>query len=180
MLFLALVACSNSTSSPMMKTDGRVADTKTIDVPYYDFACATGSACTVNQVCCAAPGATTTFSCTAMASCPQADQITCDGPDECGGATPTCCGVYMADGTGSYPSCGIATLGTSCTATASCPTHLGTSCTDTSKVQLCHTAADCLDPSNKNCCTFNTSNGASLTFCIDGFTAAAAGATCHT
>ncbi len=179
-LCLALVACGGSSSSS--KTDGRTADgpkdSRSIDVPTYDFGCATGSACTIDQVCCAMPGANTTFACAAKASCPQADQITCDGPDECGGATPTCCGVYSGDGTGTYPQCGVATLGTSCTATADCPTHLETSCSDTTKVQLCHVQADCLDPTNKYCCTF-TSGGASLTFCIDGLTAAAAHATCQ-
>jgi hypothetical protein len=175
-LCFVLVACGSS-SSPS-KTDGRPADTKSVDAPTYDFGCATGSACTLDQVCCAMPGATTTFACTATASCPRVDQITCDGPDECGGATPTCCGVYQGDGTGSYPNCGIATLGTSCTATADCPTHLESTCSDTTKVQLCHVKADCTDPTDKNCCTF-TSGAAQLTFCIDTLTAAAAHAICH-
>src|SRR5262245_46553809 len=120
-LCLVLVACGDSPT----KTDGGPADTKkdsSVDVGMYDFACATGSACTLDQVCCAMPAAMTTFACTAMASCPQADQIRCDGPEECGGATPTCCGVYQGDGTGSYPQCGVSALGTSCTATADCPT----------------------------------------------------------
>ena len=173
---LSLVACGGSSST---NTDGHPVDMRPIDVGMYDFGCATGSPCTLNQVCCAMPGATTTFGCTMPSACPAADQIKCDGPDECGGSTPTCCGVYMADGTGSYPNCGIATLGTSCTATASCTTHIGQSCTDTSKVQICHMNAECTDPTNNQCCTFTTSGGGMLTFCIDSFTAGAAGATCH-
>ena len=176
-LAIAIVAACGGSSSPS-KIDARAADARSPDVAMYDFGCGGNTACTVDKVCCAMPGATTTFACMAPAACPQADQISCDGPDECGGATPTCCGVYAGNGTGTYPQCGVATLGTSCTATASCPTHLETSCTDTTKVQLCHIKADCTDATNNQCCTF-TSNGAALTFCIDSFTASAGGAVCH-
>ena len=96
----------------------------------------------------------------------------------CGGNTPVCCGVDAPDGTGTYPTCGISTLGTSCTSAAACPTHLGTSCTDTTKVQICHMSSECSDATNNQCCTF-TSSGASLTFCIDATTAFLAHATCH-
>jgi hypothetical protein len=180
-ILLVAAACGGDGSSTKMPAQGDAppghADAKP-DVGNYDFGCGGNTACPLDQVCCAAPGATTTFSCTSSASCPAADQISCDGPDECGGSTPTCCGVYMADGTGQYPNCGIATLGTSCTSTAGCPTHLETSCTDTTKVQLCHVQADCTDATNNMCCTF-TSGQAQLTFCIDGTTAAFGNAMCH-
>ncbi len=175
-LVLAAAACGGSSSGT--KTDSAVARDGKSDAGTYDFGCGAGSACSLDTVCCAMPGPTTTFSCVATASCPDADQIHCDGPDECGGATPNCCGVYMADGTGTYPQCGIATLGTSCTSAAACPTHLGTSCTATSKVTLCHVKADCTDATNNECCTF-VSGAASLTFCIDSTTAAFGQATCH-
>jgi hypothetical protein len=84
----------------------------------------------------------------------------------------------MANGTGTYPECGIATLGTSCTTKAACPTHIGNSCTDTTKVQLCQAKSDCTDATNNQCCTFE-SGAASLTFCIDATTAALGGGTCH-
>ncbi len=181
MFLLALVACGGSTSTTTPpKTDAPRTGSDSshpVDVGNYDFGCGGNTACPLNKVCCAMPGPSTTVGCVDASSCPQVDQITCDGPDECGGSTPTCCGVYMGDGTGNYPSCGIATLGTSCTATSACPTHLETSCSDTTKVQICHVNADCKDAQENLCCTF-TSNGAMISFCTDSFTASAAGATC--
>jgi hypothetical protein len=153
-------------------------DSKPVDVGMYDFGCGGNTACTLDKVCCAMPSATTTFSCVTAASCAAADQVNCDGPDECGGATPVCCGVYAGDGTGNYPTCGIKTLGTSCTSGGACPTHLETTCSDTTKVWICHAKTDCTDNNYPECCTF-TSNGAEITFCIDSFTAAAGGGVCH-
>jgi hypothetical protein len=152
----------------------------------YDFMCGTGAACSKADVCCAMPGSggsSLTYACVAPGSCPQmGDQVLCDGPDECGGGTPLCCGVEVPNGSGSWPSCGVTSVGTSCT--SSCATHVGTNCTDTTTVTLCHDPSDCTDPANNQCCTFNSSGGAaSLTFCIDGTTAAGAQATgqatCH-
>jgi len=143
-----------------------------------DFGCAGSAACTGGAVCCAMPGAATTFGCAAPASCTTGDQITCDGPDGCSGSTPVCCGVDVPDGTGTFPKCGIQAIGTSCTSAAACPTQLGTTCSDTSKVVLCHAAADCTDSTYNKCCTF-ASGGASLTFCTNANTAALGGATCH-
>ncbi|HTR53420.1 MAG TPA: hypothetical protein VMJ10_22155 [Kofleriaceae bacterium] len=148
------------------------------DAALYPFGCAGSAACTTADVCCAMPGATTTFGCVATASCTVADQITCDGPEACGSAAPVCCGVETPDGTGTYPQCGLASLGTSCTTASACATHFGATCSDTSKVQLCHVKADCTDATDNLCCTF-TSGGASLTFCIDATTAGLGGATCH-
>jgi hypothetical protein len=153
-------------------------DAKPVDVGNYDFGCGGNTACPLNQVCCSMPGATTTFGCLGSASCPAADQVNCDGPDECGGSSPVCCGVYAGDGTGQYPQCGVATLGTSCTSAAACPTHLESNCSDTTKVQICHVASDCTDQTNNKCCTF-MSGQAQITFCIDATTAAFANATCH-
>jgi hypothetical protein len=170
-IVLVVVGCGSSNGS----TDG---NSKQPDAAHYAFGCGTGSACTLDDVCCSMPGPSTTFGCVAPAACQMADQITCDGPDKCGGTTPVCCGVYAGNGTGSYPQCGIATLGTSCTSAAQCPTHLESTCSDTTKVQLCHASADCTDSTNNKCCTF-TSNGASLSFCIDSVTAGLGGATCN-
>ncbi len=148
--------------------------------PLYDFGCGGPMACQLSDVCCASTGSMVTFACVAQASCPAADKISCDGPDECVGTnTPICCGVETTNGSGNYPQCNPATLGTSCTTAANCPTHLGTSCTDTTTVVLCHVMSDCAgDPTNNQCCTF-TSGGASLTFCIDSVTAGLGGAQCH-
>lgn len=184
--FLALVllpvgfaaACGGSSSSPGTKDGSAGSDARMIDGAPDDFGCGGNTACVAPQVCCSMPGATTTFGCVDPASCPSGDKIICDGPDECGGSAPVCCGVDVPDGTGSYPQCGVASLGTSCTTAAACQTHLGSTCTDTSKVQICHVSAECTDPANPMCCTFG-SGGASLTFCIDASTASLAGATCH-
>jgi hypothetical protein len=160
------------------KRDGSGSAMGSADAALYDFGCGGNTACALDTVCCAMPGPTTTFSCVAPASCPAADKIVCDGPDECGGANPICCGVYAGDGTGNYPQCGIASLGTSCTTASACPTHLESTCSDTTKVTICHVKADCTDASYPECCTF-TSGGAMLTFCIDSFTASVGGATCQ-
>lgn len=183
-LVLLLVACGGS-SAPTKIDSGSGSGKKDAmgsgagsDVGTYDFGCGGNTACPLNTVCCSMPGPSTTFACVAPGSCASADQITCDGPDECGGASPVCCGVYAGDGTGNYPMCGISTLGTSCTSAAACPTHLEQTCSDTTKVQICHVSSECTDQTNNMCCTF-TSNGAMISFCIDSFTAAAGGATCH-
>jgi hypothetical protein len=139
------------------------------DAGFYDFGCGGNTACPQQQVCCSAPGNPTTYSCVAPASCTQGNQINCDGPDECSGATPVCCGVNVPNGMGKFPNCGSSAIGTSCTSVANCPTHLGTTCTDTSKVVICHASSDCTDATNNKCCTFN-SNGATLTFCTDSLT----------
>jgi hypothetical protein len=181
---VVLFAAACGSSSTPNKTDGNTTKmdgngSNHADAPLQDFGCGGGTPCTTEQVCCAMPGATTTFGCTAKAACPMANQITCDAPDDCtGGAGQVCCGVYVADGTGSFPQCGITSLGTSCTAKAACPTHIAQSCNDTSKVQLCQAASDCTDATNNKCCTFQ-SGAAALTFCIDATTAALGGGTCH-
>jgi hypothetical protein len=149
------------------------------DVGQFDFPCGGSDACQLNQVCCTMPGPPLTFGCVAPASCPAPDQLLCDGPDECGGATPICCGVEVPNGTGSFPNCGQTSVGTSCTSAAQCPTNLSQSCNQTSKVKICHVKADCSsDPQNDQCCTF-ASGAASLTFCIDSVTASLGGGVCH-
>lgn len=177
-MIAALAACGPSGSSPSSNPDAKKPDAPPPDAALYDFGCGGTTACQTNQVCCAMPGPSTTFGCVAPSSCPSGDQITCDGPDECGGSTPVCCGVDTPNGTGSYPNCGIRSLGTTCTSAAACPTHLGSSCTDTTKVQICHVSTECTDPQNNMCCTF-MSGGASLTFCIDATTASLGGGVCH-
>src|SRR5450432_804513 len=150
-----------------------------VDVGVYDFGCGGNTACPLDKVCCAMPSAsTTTFGCVAEAACPAPDKIACDGPDECGGTTPVCCGVDVPNGTGTFPQCNATSVGTSCTSGAACPTHLANSCTDTTKVQICHVDAECTDGNNTSCCTF-TSGGAELTFCIDALTASLGGGVCH-
>jgi hypothetical protein len=177
-MIAALAACGPSGGSMSMSDAKKMPDARPPDAALFDFGCGGNTACQTNQVCCAMPGATTTFACVDPASCASGDSISCDGPDECGGATPVCCGVDVPNGTGSFPSCHIKSLGTSCTSAAACPTHLGSSCSDTTKVQICHVSAECTDPQNNMCCTF-TSGGAMLTFCIDATTASLGGGVCH-
>ncbi len=182
--FALIAACGGSSSNGGGGGGGGGADAKVykdakpVDVGLYDFGCGGNTACSLDTVCCAMPSANTTFGCVASASCPAADQVTCDGPDECGGTTPICCAVDAQDGQGSYPNCGTSSLGTSCTSAAACPTHLASTCSGAYKVWLCHVATDCTDQNYPECCTF-VSGGASLTFCIDSTTAQLAGATCH-
>jgi hypothetical protein len=72
----------------------------------------------------------------------------------------------------------VSAIGTSCTTLAACKTHLPNSCSDTTKVQICHQASECMDSSAPLCCTF-TANSASLTFCTDSTTAQFGGGVCH-
>jgi hypothetical protein len=176
-----LAACGGSSSSQIDAPKGGDAN-KTdapVDVGTFDFGCGGNTACSLDKICCTNPGPPVSFSCVPMASCPMADQITCDGPDECGGATPVCCGKDVPNGTGTFPQCNPASVSTLCSSAAACQTNLPQSCNETATVVICHVKADCAaDPTNNKCCTF-TSNGAELTFCIDGTTAALGGATCH-
>jgi len=186
MVAILMLGCGSSSSSKIdgsTKLDGTGSGSGSGsgsggDAGIYDFGCGGNTACTLDKVCCSMPGAPTTFGCVAPAACSTPDKIVCDGPDECGGSTPVCCGVYAGDGTGNFPQCGIATLGTTCTSAAACPTHLESTCSDTTKVQICHVSTECTDHTNNECCTF-TSGTTTLSFCIDSFTASVAGATCH-
>jgi hypothetical protein len=179
-----VLGCGSSSGSKIDGSPGKLdgmgsgSGSGSADAGIYDFGCGGNTACTLDKVCCSMPGTPTTFGCVLPAACTMTDKIVCDGPDECGGATPVCCGVYAGDGTGTYPQCGIATLGTSCTSAAGCPTHLESSCTDTTKVQICHVTAECTDQTNNMCCTFQ-SGTTTLSFCIDSFTASVAHATCN-
>src|SRR5215470_5476539 len=168
-LLCVLAGCGGSSQTDASSTH---------DVGNFGFGCAGGAACPLDQVCCTMPGPPVAFGCVAPSACPMANQILCDSTAACSGGTPVCCGVDVPNGTGTYPQCNPASVGTSCTTASACQTHLGQSCNDTTKVQLCHVKAECTDAVNNQCCTF-TSSGASLTFCIDGPTAALGGATCH-
>ena len=67
-----------------------------------------------------------------------ADQITCDGPEDCSGATPVCCGVDVGNGQGTFPTCGATSVGAYCTSANNCKTAIAQSCSATQKVQFCH------------------------------------------
>src|SRR5262249_52109004 len=121
---IAVVVAGCGSSGPQKTDGGTKMDGKQMDAPVdayvgmFDFGCGGGPDCPLNQVCCTHPGPPLSFSCVAPASCPTADQIICDGPDECGGSTPVCCGVNTPDGTGSFPNCGVTSIGDSCTSAA--------------------------------------------------------------
>ena len=107
--------------------------------------------CAVGQVCCtsSALGEKTRSS----TACPT-DFVTlaCDGPEDCGGATPFCCAD--ADLTGSGFMCAFAIKGASCRAT--CPSSIPSSCPiSPARVRPCHGPADCTEMGVKNCCRFN-------------------------
>jgi hypothetical protein len=144
----------------------------------YDFECGGSTPCKLDKVCCTNPGPPIAFSCTDKTSCAAPDQISCDGPDDCSNGD-VCCGVDVPDGSGSFPNCGATSIGATCMPAASCKTTVQQNCTKTSKVQLCHTPADCnIEPANDQCCTFGT-DAASLTFCIDSTTAQFGNGVCH-
>ena len=142
----------------------------------YDFPCGNKPDCLLTQVCCINPASMDPFSCVPLGMCPAGDSLNCDGPDECGGATPNCCGTETSTGSGS--NCTPGTLGSACSSAASCPTHLASGCPSTTTVVFCHDSPDCTDPTDNKCCTF-TSGNVALTFCTDATTATIAGATCH-
>lgn len=131
----------------------------------FDFPCGNFSPCQETQACCTSfTSSSVNFACVAPASCPTGDSITCDGPEECPGTAPFCCGIEILDG-GSAPNCAVAQLGATCQ--ANCPFQTGSNCAGTNEVVLCHTSADCSSVPNNynNCCQF-TQNGATLTFCV--------------
>src|SRR5258705_13667750 len=101
---LAGASCGgSSTQTDGNPGDGAKHDTGVgIDVGNYDFPCGAGAPCRLDQVCCTMPGATPTFACVAPGSCPAADKITCDGPEDCTGGS-ICCGTDVPAGTGSFP-----------------------------------------------------------------------------
>lgn len=107
-----------------------------------------------------------------------ADQVTCDGPEDCSGSTPVCCGVDVGNGQGTFPTCGATSIGATCSTANNCKTSIAQSCSATQKVQLCHHNSDCTnEASNNKCCTFS-SGAASLTFCSNTTTANLGGGTC--
>ena len=182
---VAIAACSPSVSggqkmdSGTTKMDGSGSGSGQMDAPgSFDFGCGGGPSCLMTKVCCTQPGAMVSWSCVDPSTCQAANQITCDGPDECGGSTPVCCGTDVPDGTGNWPQCGTKSINTLCTSAAQCPTHIAQTCSGTSKVQICHVSAECTEATNNMCCTF-MSNGAQLSFCIDQTTATLGGGVCH-
>jgi hypothetical protein len=182
-VFALAAGCGSSHNAPIDSPTTRDAATThdattQQDAGVYDFKCDESSPCSKSMVCCTEPNQTPAFACVAPASCPTADQITCDGPGDCAAtpSTPACCGTYVPDGTGSFPSCGITSISATCMAASSCPSTISTTCTATTQVTLCDVASDCTDPTYSQCCTF-TSGSASLTFCVDSQLAAFG--TCH-
>jgi hypothetical protein len=62
---------------------------------------------------------------------------------------------------------------------SACKTKVNQDCDNTSKVQLCHTNADCqVESANDSCCTF-ASGPATLSFCFDATAGGLAGGDCQ-
>jgi hypothetical protein len=86
--------------------------------------------CYSPQICCQSYSGGT---CTLPSACTQGLPVACDGPEDCGGTTPVCCGQL--------------TSGTSCVGSGSCSSGM------TGGV-VCHTTADC--PSGQTCTDLST------------------------
>jgi hypothetical protein len=183
---LALVACLVACGGGSSGGGGATVDSGThdgppasIDAPVgkYDFVCGNTPACFLDKVCCVDPSGPS-FSCVDPTTCNAADKLTCDGPQDCMNGD-VCCGVDVPNGTGTFPTCGQTSISATCMATSACKTAVNQNCNDASKVQLCHTNADCKTESgNDSCCTF-AANNASLSFCFDSFQGGLAGGTCQ-
>jgi hypothetical protein len=88
--------------------------------------------CNTGQVCCVSQSSSTpTLTCTSQAECAGDFAVTCDGPEDCGGAGHQCC---MPSG---------AIMQTAC-ATGNCLAGLA----------MCHSKADCA--ANESCCSVST------------------------
>jgi hypothetical protein len=98
-------------------------------------------------VCCAQQGAGAPA---CAGSCAASDTLRCLTPDDCGGATPDCCGTLVVNG-GLLPNCNAQSFTTQCV--ASCTSNLVGSCTATDTMHLCTDGSDCAkDTANPNCC----------------------------
>jgi len=121
--------------------------------------------CAVGQVCCAAVS-------DAGASMVCADQcedggapMTCDGPEDCAGQT--CCSK-ISTGAGTPPNCPITAAGATCQAT--CELQIPMGCPADGQASLCHTNADCTDPTADRCCPISQ-GGLSASFCVSDMVA---------
>ena len=85
--------------------------------------------------------------------CPPGDiDVVCDGPEDCGGASPYCCGK-LSVGPGAPPACPVQKVSSACE--AMCMTNLAPMCDMTARVRACQRQADCAtDAGSKNCCEF--------------------------
>jgi hypothetical protein len=138
-------------------------------------ACGT-STCSGGDQCCFQSGTATGCA----ASCSDGGiPAGCDGPEDCSGGTPICCGSLDAPLTGS-PS-GQTACAASCTGVAIAMIGVGGSITS----KICHNAADCVGYSGTAalmtrpfdiCCH---PNGATVGFCAPNTAAAFPGLTCN-
>jgi hypothetical protein len=119
--------------------------------------------CTGNDICCA-DFSSGTLETSCAVSCPAGQAtIACDGPEDCGGGTPYCCGDVVF-GAGSLGSCPVDSLAAACA--ASCAPYIPFSCSSQGTVAPCHVRSHCADfGSYSECCSFELS-GASATFCV--------------
>jgi len=120
--------------------------------------------CATTERCCAAPSAPQVFTC-ASACVTAADDLACLQPSDCSGAAPTCCVTAVLSGTGLATSstCHVQSLGTACTATASCPSSVTALCDVTEVGPLCAAAADCA--AGQSCCSL-TLGGTTFSGCV--------------
>lgn len=101
----------------------------------------------------------------------------CSSPAGCTTSGDVCCGTIPITG-GTAPNCTTGTIVTVCKAATSCKTSLGSTCTGVQTVRLCTSNADCTESADKNCCTFGSDDGGTLSFCANGLIGAFGGGKC--
>lgn len=153
--------------------DGGAIDAGPADAGFEGIPCGT-DVCLNGDVCCGDfNGSTATFTC--APSCGDAGVVfACDGPEDCDGGTPVCCGT-LTTGPGTLPNCPPESAIASCSAT--CTPNIPLSCDTQAQIVRCHARADCAPYASGNplnsyteCCTLPQASEAGA-FCVTPFIA---------
>lgn len=141
---------------------GDTADAGDADAGFEGVQC--GSAvCASGEVCCGEfvdGGAV--LSCAFSCGTDAGVVLECDGPEDCSGGTPVCCGDLTL-GPGMPGMCPVQSVSTECTPT--CTSNVPLTCNSQGTIQACHARADCTGSgAYTECCTF-AYNGQTTSFC---------------
>lgn len=122
--------------------------------------------CPKGEVCCGTVTDAGTPTGTCAKSCPDGGiTISCDGPEECGGAQAFCCGKVKVPA-GQFPGCAQNFTSASAMCTAKCFTDIPFKCDTTFTLRLCHKGAECADDkASQNCCDLKM-GGQGFTACV--------------
>ncbi|MBI5547781.1 MAG: hypothetical protein HY901_28190 [Deltaproteobacteria bacterium] len=106
------------------------------------------SVCSGGDQCCLQNTAgTLSFNCASSCS-GTTGSASCDGPEDCGNAE-LCCNTYSL-GAGYMPNCPVESATITCSST--CTSLFQSQCPSSGVMRLCHSRADCVEPSYGNCC----------------------------